>query len=245
MSYAWVIVVAGLVGTVATICVLLYRGAITADLGRRTAITIAAAFGIGWTTWVFASARLASADVYRFESAKVEPWLALAMIVPFVAVLLATRIPAVSRILDQPGMQWWLTIAQIFRVEGIAFLTVMALGELPAGFALPAGLGDIAIGFGAFYLARGIRRASADRRLLWFNILGLLDLVAATVLGVIAAPGLAHVLELSPSTEQIGLLPLVLIPTALVPLAAALHVVSLRKLEASAPTTSESILIGA
>lgn len=237
MSYAWAIVVAGVVGTIATICVMLFRGATTA--------AISAVFGTIWTTWVFASVSLASADVFRFAPAKVEPWLALAMIVPLVAVLLATRIPAVSRILDQPDTQWWLTVAQIFRVEGAAFLVVMALGQLPAGFALPAGLGDIAIGFGAIFVARGLRRGNVNRRLVWFNVLGLLDLVVATALGVTAAPGLAHVLQLSPSTAQIALLPLVLIPTTLVPLAAALHIVSLRRLAASAPTKSQSILIGA
>ncbi|WP_418001785.1 hypothetical protein ACNO8X_15965 [Mycobacterium sp. PDNC021] len=245
MSYAWAIVAAGLVGTIATISATLFRGAIAANLGRWLATRIAVIFGTVWTTWVLASAMLAHADVYRFAPAKIEPWLALAMVVPLVAVLLATRTPVASRILDQWDTQWWLTVAQIFRVEGAAFLIVMALGELPAGFALPAGLGDIAVGFGAIYLARHLRHGNAGRRLVWFNILGLLDLVVATALGVTAAPGLAHVLQLSPSTEQIALLPLVLIPTTLVPLAAALHIVSLRKLSTAAPTASKSILVGA
>ena len=245
MSYAWAIVVAGLFGTVATISAMLFRGSIVADLGRRTAVTVAVVFGTVWSAWILASAALAGADVYRFAPAKIEPWLALAMAVPLVAVLLAARIPVVSRILDQPDTQWWLTAGQIFRVEGAAFLVVMAQGDLPAGFALPAGLGDIAIGLGAIYLARGLRRGTTDRRLAWFNVLGLLDLVVATALGVTAAPGLANVLQLSPSTEQIALLPLVLIPTTLVPLAAALHIVSLRKLAASTPTKSASIMVGA
>lgn len=245
MNYAWAIVVAGLVGTIATICVMLFRGAVAADLGRSTAVAIATTFGIVWTVWVLASAALAEADVYRFAPAKVEPWLALAMMLPLAVALLATRIPVVSRILNQPDTQWWLTVGQIFRVEGVAFLIVMALGELPAGFALPAGLGDIAIGLGAIYLARGLRQGNVHRRLVWFNILGLLDLVVATALGVTAAPGLAHVLQLSPSTAQIALLPLVLIPTTLVPLAAALHIVSLRRLPAVAPAKPTPIPVGA
>ncbi|BBX82741.1 hypothetical protein MAUB_06140 [Mycolicibacterium aubagnense] len=164
---------------------------------------------------------------------------------PIVALLLLTRIPTMARILHQPDTQWWLTMAQIFRVEGAAFLVVMALGELPAGFAVPAGLGDIAIGLGAIYVARDLRQGRVNRRLVWFNILGLLDLVVATALGVTAAPGLAHVLQLSPSTQQIALLPLVLIPTTLVPLAATLHIVSLRKLAADARTTIQPVLVGA
>lgn len=245
MSYAWAIVVAGLAGTIATICVMLYRGAITANLGRRTAARVAVAFGTLWGAWVLMSASLASDGVYQFAPAKVEPWLALAMVVPLSTVLLATRIPVVSRILDQPDTQWWLTIAQIFRLEGTAFLIVLALRGLPAGFALPTGLGDIAVGFGAIFVARGLRRGNVNPRLVWFNILGLLDLVVGTVLGVTAAPGLAHMLQLSPSTAQIALLPLVLVPTTLVPLATALHIVSLRKLPAITPATTASIPVGA
>jgi hypothetical protein len=146
------------------------------------------------------------------------------------AVLLGSRIPAVSRILAQPDALWRLTVPQVFRVVGVTFLVVMALGKLPVVFALPAGLGDIAIGFEATYVARSIRRGVVGRRAVWFNILGLLDLVVATAIGVTAAPGVAHLLSLSPSTEQIALLPLVLIPTTVVPLAVALHLLSLRKI---------------
>lgn len=245
MGYAWAIVVAGLAGTVATIIAMLFRGAIATGTGRRAAVTIAFTFGTSWLAWVLASSALARADVYRFAPAKIEPWLALAMVVPLVAVLLTTRVPVVSRILDQPDTQWWLAVAQSFRVEGAAFVIVMVLGDLPAGFALPAGLGDIAIGLGAVYLVRELRHRPVNGRLVWFNILGLLDLVVATALGVTAAPGLAHILQLSPSTEQIALLPLVLIPTTLVPLAASLHIVSLRRFAASASAQAEPALIGA
>jgi len=127
----------------------------------------------------------------------------------------------------------------------VTFLIVMALGKLPAVFALPAGLGDIAIGFEAIYVARSLRRGVVGRRAVWFNILGLLDLVVATVIGVTAAPGVAHMLSLSPSTAQIGLLPLVLIPTTVVALAVALHVLSLRRLAVAAQSTSVPTLVGA
>jgi hypothetical protein len=44
------------------------------------------------------------------------------------------------------------------------------------------------------------------------------------------------VLSLTPSTEQIALVPLVLIPTTVVPLAVALHLLSLRKLVVTTTT---------
>jgi hypothetical protein len=228
--YVWAIVLVGLIGTTTTICVLLFRGALAAGFSRRVGTTMAVVAGTAWATWVLASAALAYANVYRFAPAKAQPWLPAAMTVAIAAGLLASRMPAVSRILGQPDALWRMTVPQIFRVEGVTFLIVMALGKLPAVFALPAGLGDIAIGFEAIYIARSLQRGVVGRRAVWFNILGLLDLAVATIIGVTAAPGVAHVLSLSPSTEQIALLPVVLIPTTVVPLAVALHVLSLREL---------------
>jgi hypothetical protein len=245
----WAVVLVGLIGTTATICVMLFRGALAAGLSRQAGTTVAAGAGTVWAAWVLTSALLADADVYRFAPAKAQPWLPAAMTVSIAAVLLASRIPAVSRILAQPDALWRLTVPQIFRVEGVTFLIVMALGRLPAVFAVPAGLGDIAIGLEAIYIARSLQRGPiarpAVRRVVLFNILGLLDLVVAIVIGVTAAPGVAHVLSTSPSTEPIALLPLVLIPTTVVPLAAALHVLSLRKLAVTAQSTSVPTLVGA
>jgi hypothetical protein len=246
--YVWVIVLVGLIGTTATICVMLFRGALGAGLSRRAGTTVAAGAGAAWATWVLVSVALGDAGVYRFAPSKAQPWLPVAMTASIAAVLLGTRIPVVSRILAQPDALWRLTVPQIFRVEGVTFLIAMALGKLPALFALPAGLGDIAIGFEAIFIARSLARGVVGRRAVWFNVLGLLDLVLATAIGVTAAPGVAHVLSLSPSTEQISLLPLVLIPTTVVPLAAALHLLSLRKLRkhaVTAQTRSVPTLVGA
>jgi len=131
--YVWAIVLVGLVGTTATVCVLLLRGAPAAGFRRRVGTTVAVVAGTAWASWVLASAALADAGVYRFAPAKAQPWLPAAMTVSIAAVLLASRVPAVSRILGQPDALWRLTVPQIFRVEGVTFLIVMALGKLPAG----------------------------------------------------------------------------------------------------------------
>jgi hypothetical protein len=200
---------------------------------------VAAVAGIVWGAWVLASALLANADVYRFQPTKAAPWIAVAMIVPLGAALLSTRIRVVSRILAQPDALWRLTMPQLFRVVGVTFLVAMALGYLPAVFAIPAGLGDIAIGVEAAFVARNLRRGVASRRVVRFNVLGLVDLAVALAIGVTAAPGLARLLVVSPSTEAISLLPLVLVITTVVPLAAALHLLSLWKLRAAAePATA-------
>ena len=99
----WAMVLAGVIGTTATICVMLWRGAAHAGVSRHSATRLAVVAGIVWGAWVLASGLLATAEVYRFQPTKAAPWIAVAMIVPLVAVLLSTRVPLVSRILDQPG----------------------------------------------------------------------------------------------------------------------------------------------
>jgi hypothetical protein len=242
--YVWAMVLVGVIGTTATICVMLWRGAPTAGVSRHIATRVAVIAGIVWGAWVLASGLLANAEVFRFQPTKAAPWIAVAMIVPLLAVLLATRVSLVSRILDQPDALWRLTMPQFFRPVGVTFLVAMALGYLPAVFAIPAGLGDITIGVEAVFIARDLRRGVANRRAVWFNVLGLVDLVVALAIGATAAPGLARLLVVSPSTEAISLLPLVLIPTTIVPLAVALHVLSLRKLRAAAQPATVATPVG-
>jgi hypothetical protein len=240
----WSLVLTGLTGTTATICVMLFRGALTADLSRGSASRIAGGFVILWGAWVLASVLLAAADVYRFEPTRPVPWLPIGLMVSLGTAMLLSRTPVVSRILAQPDALWRLTVPQIFRVVGVTFLVVMAAGKLPAVFALPAGLGDMAIGIEAVIIAHSLRRGTVGRRALWyFNVLGLVDLVVALVIGFAAAPAVVRLLLVSPSTEAVSLLPLALIPATVVPLAAALHLLSLRRLMVAGamPAAAETV----
>jgi hypothetical protein len=242
--YVWALVAVGLIATTATVSVMLFRGALTAGFGRGSATRVAGGFAILWGAWVLASLFLAAADVYRFEPTRPVPLLPIGLMVSLGTVLLLTRIPVVSRILAQPDGLWRLTLPQIFRVVGVTFLVVMALGKLPAVFALPAGLGDMAIGIEAVFVARNLRRGVVGRRAVWFNILGLVDLVVALIIGFAAAPAVVRLLVVSPSTEAISLLPLALIPATVVPLAAALHLLSLRRLIAAGATPAAAETVG-
>lgn len=244
-TYVWVIVLAGLVGTTATICVMLWRGALTAGLSRRSATRMAAATAIVCGAYAISSALLAHADVYRFQPTTTRPWIGIAILVPLTVALLCTRLPSVAHVLNQPDALWRLTMPQIFRPVGVSFLVAMTLGQLPAVFALPAGLGDIAVGVEAVFVARSLRHGVISRRATWFNILGLIDLVVAGAIGFAAAPGTARALDVAPSTEAISLLPLALILTGIVPLAAALHLVSLSKLAKAGNSTRVAAFVGA
>ena len=232
-SYVWALVLIGVIGIPAITCLMLYRGAITAGLGRRTAtmVTVVAATGLGG--WLLASGLVARAGAYHQASGQAAPWFGVAVAGTLLVLLAATRIPVVARILTAPGTPARLALPHTLRVVGVTFLLVMAQGHLPAVFALPAGLGDIAAGLAAPSVA--IRLAQGGRiRAVWFNLFGILDLVVALGVGFLAGLGPWRPLEVTPSTEPLSLLPLALVPTVAVPLSLALHLVSLRRLRVAA-----------
>jgi hypothetical protein len=234
-GYVWALVFAGVLGIPALTCVMLYRGAVAAGLGRRHAVAVASTAGALWAAWVAVTGLLGAADVYRQRPVASMPWIAIATVGALVAALLATRIPVVARILAAPGTAARLVVPQTLRVVGAVFLVVLALGQLPAVFALPAGLGDVAVGVAAPFVAYRLSQGRGQAGAVWFNVMGVADLVVAVSIAVLAGLGPLRVLDTDPSTLAVTLLPLVLIPTAAIPLAVALHVLSLRRLR-SAPS---------
>src|SRR5215207_5813523 len=127
----------------------MYRSAIAARVGRRAATTVTATTAVVLGGWLVVSGLLARAGVYRQDPGEAVPWLLVVFTATLTALLLATRIPIVTRILADPGAPARLALPHTLRVVGVLFLIVMAQGHLPAVFALPAGLGDIAIGVAA------------------------------------------------------------------------------------------------
>lgn len=118
---------------------------------------------------------------------------------------------------------------QAWRWAGFGFLTFYTYHILPAIFAWPAGLGDMAIGVTApFVLMSLIRRpgfAGSSRFVAW-NLAGILDLTVAVSIGALVpmfAPSLYGTVTTTPMTQ----LPLVLIPTFLVPMFLILHLTAL------------------
>lgn len=112
------------------------------------------------------------------------------------------------------------------------FLILLAQGHLPAVFALPAGIGDVAVGMSAPFLARRLARSDLSGAYR-FNVLGIADLVVALGIGFLAGLGPIRIFHGAASTVALGQLPLALIPTVAVPTAIALHVASLVQLRRS------------
>jgi hypothetical protein len=120
------------------------------------------------------------------------------------------------------GMQAW-------RFAGLGFLALYAHNVLPAVFALPAGLGDMAMGLTAPWIMIALVRspgfATSNAFIRW-NFLGMLDLVVAVSIGALntlfttGAPG-----EIS--TGPMATMPLLLIPAFLVPLFFMLHIAAI------------------
>ena len=227
--YVWALVLVAAIGFPTTTGVALYRGAVAVGLGRRAAFGVAATAGTVLGGWLMASGVLAGTGVYRQDPGDAVPGLPVAAAGFLVALLLATRIPLVSRILGDPGTPARLTVPHTLRIVGVVFLIVMAQGDLPAAFALPAGLGDMAIGVAAPFVARRLAHGTGRSEAVRFHVLGTVDLVVAGSIGLL----LLGLIEVTPSTAPLLLLPLALILTVAVPLAVALHIVSLQRLRAA------------
>jgi hypothetical protein len=114
---------------------------------------------------------------------------------------------------------------QLYRVVGALFLLSWAQGELPAEFALPAGIGDVAIGLAAPVVGYAVykRRDNAIPLATVWNVAGMLDLVIALACGLLTSPSVFQQLALDAPNFAITRFPLVLIPTFAVPVSILLH----------------------
>ena len=113
---------------------------------------------------------------------------------------------------------------QTYRIGGIAFLWGMSQGILDPAFAIPAGIGDILIGITAIPFALFLWKGynwSKYAVVVW-SVLGIADLVNAVTLGVITNANFG--------TSTMATFPWILVPTVAVPLALALHGISLYRL---------------
>jgi len=109
------------------------------------------------------------------------------------------------------------------------FLILHYQDLLPSVFALPAGWGDIAIGATAPLMASAISSKTSFPKKIFvaWNLLGMLDLVMAVTLGILASASPLGVLAGEVTTQVMGTFPLSLIPTFFVPLLFIFHLIAL------------------
>jgi len=189
----------------------------------RRLVTVAIA------AWLLLVTLLGTAGAFVGAPGKPPIAIALGVLAPLAAFLAALRLFQSFRdyilTLDLrliAGMQAW-------RWAGMGFLDLYAHKVLPAMFALPAGLGDMAIGITAPWIMLALIREpafAASATFVRWNILGILDLVLAvgiaglSTLAVTGAPGEITVAPMAS-------LPLLIVPAFFVPLFLMLHVSAL------------------
>lgn len=234
-GYIWALAISAAIGIPGMTAIVLGHGARKAGESRRTGVVAVAAAATG----LAASAALAAAGAYQHGARHAAPWFGLTFGAALGGALLASRLPSVRRALDAPGMRSWLVLPHTLRIEGAVFLILLAQGHLPAVFALPAGIGDIAAGLSAPFIARRLARGTGTRAAIRFALFGIADLVAALSIGFLAGLGPVQVFHGAASTLPLSQLPLALIPTVAVPTAIALHVVSLTRLRRHASSSDQ------
>jgi hypothetical protein len=225
-------------GTAATVIAILYglnRSLVNTDWSssdRARVFLVSATVLLGW---LIAAVLLGAVGVYHANSSDV-PTIQYGILAPIViGAWLVWRSETAKRIIHAVPQQWLVGV-QLYRALGVIFLILYAAGKLPGLFAFPAGMGDIAIGLlapivGLAYARTPRKAASAVAA---WNVLGILDLAMAVGTGFATAPSLFQPIEVQPTSELMTLLPLVLIPTYLVPLSIVLHFASLSKLHREA-----------
>jgi hypothetical protein len=195
------------------------------DSERRPVVQRAAAVLGGW----FAIAvTLASLGTYQAVADRV-PTIEFGIVIPIlIGVLLIWRSSAISRLIDAIPRHWVIAI-QFYRVAGVTFLILYASKLLPGLFALPAGVGDVAIGLLALRIGINASRHQQfyPRTVLLWNLFGIADLIVALTTGFLTSPSPFQRFAFDHPHQLIAMFPLVLIPTFLVPLSFLLHIISL------------------
>ena len=235
-------------GTAATLIAILYglnRALVDANWApaeRTRTLRISAAILIGW---LVVSIALSARGIYHVTSGDI-PTIQYAILAPIlIGALLIWRSDMTKHVIAAVP-QPWLVGVQLYRALGVIFLILYANGKLPALFAWPAGVGDVAIGLlapviGLAYV-RAPRKAAALVGL--WNVLGILDLTVAVGTGFLTAPSRLVPFDVQPTSELMTVLPMVMIPVYLVPLSIALHLASLAKLRARSQATAELPALG-
>ncbi len=189
---------------------------------------IAVISGVVLTVWAVVTTLLARRGFYEPPDLTSPPPIGITLALVLVAL-------GVSLVFSQSlrGLltnQRNLILLNLWRLVGIVFLMLAANRQMPALWALPAGIGDMIVGAMAPWIAGHVDTPQGRRAAIIFNLFGMADLVVAVGLGIMTSPGPAQVFQTTPTAELATRFPLALVPTFLVPLAWTLHVASLWQL---------------
>ncbi len=152
------------------------------------------------------------------------------------AITLYLSITAVGGRLAESLSISWLIGFQVFRVPVELLLHRLATEDVIPEIMTYSGWNfDIITGLSAIVLGPLVARFQVPRALIWlWNVMGLLLLLNIVTIAVLAAPGPFHVFPEGPANTLPGLFPYVWLPTVLVQLALAGHILVFRRLRLNA-----------
>jgi hypothetical protein len=191
------------------------------EISRTARLIAAAAIGL----WIGLQVSLATAGAFGSPLALAFPLVGLMVALPVLAVAVGASASSQfrSRLMALPlPLLLGLNTGRVF---GVFFLLLAATGRMGGPFPFSAGWGDVITGALALPLAILVARRSVGvaAASAW-NAFGLLDLVAAIVLGTISFNGsVAQLIVAGTGSNEIQHLPWALIPTVLVPFYLILH----------------------
>jgi hypothetical protein len=198
---------------------------------RQRAVKIGIGLFLG--AWLGAALLLAPAPESLLSRGRfyLSPLIPVFLVASIGIAVLAMRLsPSLRRVVSGLSVPAIIGV-QFYRAIGVVFVILLALGQLPAHFALAAGWGDIVVGLSAPVIALALARNVRGSRIaaLGWNIFGLLDLVVAIGMGTgllasLLTPGLGSRVE---PAAAMGVYPMILVPTFLVPMSFLLHGIAL------------------
>jgi len=193
---------------------------------RQSVIAVVSGFVLFW--WALGAALLARRGFFRQPDATSAPPIGKFILLALGGMALCLVVSRSLRgLLSNQRHLIWLNV---WRLVGAVFLLLMAAGQMPALWALPAGIGDIIVGVTAPWVAMKLGATGGEMRAVLFNLFGLLDLIFAVGLGITTSPGALQLFHTVPTSEFATTFPLSLVPSFLVPLAFMLHIVSVWQL---------------
>jgi hypothetical protein len=212
------------------------RSSLDAEARRRFGVVLGSyLFG-----WLALAVVLGYNGIFQAAPDRESPALGIGIALPILAgTWLLYRSSALKTVLAAIPLPW-LVAVQLYRVLGVTFLVLYALGQMPGEFAIPAGWGDIAVGLAApvvgYLLYQGYRW-SCLAALSW-SVIGILDLVVAVATGFLSSPGPFQLLAFENPNILATAFPLVLVPVYAVPLSILLHLAALKRLKVASGASS-------
>ena len=137
--------------------------------------------------------------------------------------------------LFSPGFRGWalgldqrfLILLHTTRTLGLGFVMLYFYDSLPPAFAFSAGLGDAATAIWALFLGVALYQGAniGNRAIYNWNTFGLLDFVAAVVLGLASRSAPVGLIADGISSDAVGIFPLSIVPLFVVPFFVMTHLI--------------------